>query len=456
MPSSTSLTTLKNSTLSYENITQTQHQAIDALYEGNRLLIAGVGFGKAMCGQSAAQALLDAGEVSRVLVVAPLKVCTHTWATEWQKWDHLWQPALALGDAAARTAAINSLASIVVINIENLAWLLNTHGVGNFDGLLIDEISKFKTAGGETMKALRKHLKAFKWRAGMSATPVAEAGIDIYAQALIIDGGEALGRNQDRFRRNYFYPTDFQQRKWAILPGGGERLADALRDLVYVADDAGYKAGLPELRDCIVNVTLPPAVRKDYDLFCHEGELHGVEAVNQAVLTGKLSQIAAGFLYTDEGTRWLHYEKFAALWRVLGAAEGPVLVAYWFEAEREELRARCPDMVFLGDGDPLTVERWNAGEISMLALHPKSAAHGLNLQFGGHELVVLSPPWGADPWQQLIGRIQRRGQPSPYVRRTTIVAVDTVDELIIERHVAKEYSEISLMDHFRERSANSR
>lgn len=188
---------------------------------------------------------------------------------------------------------------------------------------------------------------------------------------------------------------------------------------------------------------------------CAEGYIDGVEAVNAAVLSGKLQQITAGAVYLEVGSRWIHYAKFDALRRELMAAEGPVIVAYWFQFEKDELRAQYPEMVFLGDGDAAVVDRWNAGGIGMLAIHPKSAAHGLNLQAGGHELLVLTPPWGADPWAQLVGRLRRRGQRSPYVRRTTIVAADTVDEVIMARHLDKAYDESMLMDHIRKASGGN-
>jgi hypothetical protein len=441
---------LKTSKLSLSAITPEQNAAINRLYESNCLLIARKGFGKAMVGQVAIQDLLDDGHITRALVVAPLKVCQMTWGTEWQKWDHLEPVGLALGTAEQRKAVIEGGARIVVINIENLGWLLGTYGHDHgFDGLLVDELSKFKAAGGGTMKVLRKHLKDFTWRAGMSASPVAEAGVDIYSQAMVVDGGAALGRNKEAFLRNYFYPTDFQQRKWALLPGAAARLAGALKDIVFVADDQGYEDGLPELIDEVVRVELPPGARQEYELMRKEGYIDGVEAVNQAVLTGKLQQITAGAVYLAGGERWIHWAKFDALRRVLAAAAGPVIVSYWFQFEQDELRAQYPDMVFLGDNDPKVVTLWNSGAIRLLGVHPKSAGHGLNLQYGGHELVCLTVPWGADPWSQLVGRIRRRGQVSPVVKRTTIVAADTVDELVLARHVDKSFDEGSLMAHIK-------
>ena len=450
----------KNSLLSYDNITPEQSAAIDALYGGNRLLIAGVGFGKCAVAQTAIQELLEDKELKRVLVLAPLKVCQLTWANEWRKWEHLRRPMMALGDAGARHAAIDSEAQLVVMNIENVPWLFEQYGDQHgFDGLLIDEISKFKSAGSQGVKKLRTRTRDFAWRCGMSATPVAESGIDIYAQVLLIDGGKALGRNKEVFMRNHFYPTDYEQRNWKVLPGQEEVLARKLAPVIYAADDVAYKAGLPELRDEVVNITLAPYAQRAYDEMCETAYLEeqDVEAVNEAVVSGKLQQLTAGAVYAGtklSGRRacWIHEQKFDALERLMAEADGPVMVAYNFQFEKDMLAQRFPEMLFLGD-DPGKVEQlWNTGEIPAIACHPKSASHGLNLQYGGHELIVLTAPWGADPWQQLVGRLCRRGQKSPYVRRTTIVALDTVDEVVLERHLNKRADEGSLMTHLRARA----
>ena len=446
-----SATQLNNSTLSFSDITPTQQAAIDALYEGDRLLIAGVGFGKAMIGQTAAQELLDDGLVTRVLVIAPLKVAKLTWATEWRKWSHLEEPGVATGHPGDRLEVLASDKRIVVINIENVPWLVKEGLHSGFDGLLIDEISKFKAVGGATFKKLRPIIKQFAWRAGLSATPVAETGIDIYSQALLVDGGTALGRSKDRFLRKYFYPTDYMEYDWQPLPGGLERLSADLAGLIYVADDMGYKADLPELVDDIRWVRLPEQARLNYAKMLKDGLLLdgaiSVEAANAAVVTGKLQQIAAGAIYDDDGnTFWQHREKFLALEALLMAADGPVLVAYQYEFEKAELRALG---VELFTGSAAMQDRWNAGEIPAMGLHPKSAAHGLNLQYGGHELICLSPLWSADQWQQLVGRLQRRGQPAAVVKRTTIVARDTVDHIVLEKLKGKADYEKAFMAHLK-------
>jgi SNF2 family DNA or RNA helicase len=449
-----SATQSNNSTLSYANITEVQQSAIDALYAGNKLVIAPVGFGKAVVGQTAAQELIADGVLKRVLVIAPLKVANLTWAPEYLKWDHLHRVGIATGAPQLRREALLGDFDIVVVNIENVAWMVKEGLHTGFDGLLIDEISKFKAAGGATLKALRKVAKHFKWRAGLSATPVAENAQDIYAQMLLIDLGKALGTRKDKFLTTYFYPTDYMQYNWEPLPDGLARLTAALGNHIFVADAGQYDTDLPELIEDTRWVRLPEQAQLNYDKMLKDGLLLNgaitVEAANAAVVTGKLQQIAAGAVYDDTGVPyWQHRCKFIALESLLLAADGPVLVAYQYDFEKPELRLAG---VELFDGSVEMMSLWNAGRIKAMGIHPKSASHGLNLQYGGHELICMSPFWSADQWAQLLGRLRRRGQPSPFVRRTTIVARSTVDWLVLEKLAGKADYEQAFMDHLKKRT----
>lgn len=456
---STSSTASTTSLLSRKAFTPEQEKAIEELYARNVLLIAPKGFGKAAVGQTACQDLIDDSHLGRVLVLAPLKVCELTWANEWKKWSHLRKPALALGDRRARLAAINSDADIVVLNFENAKWFFEHDLHMRFDGLLVDESTKLKAAGGATFKALRPKLKHFQWRACMTADPVAEQGTDIYTQAMVVDGGKALGRNKELFMRRYFYPTDFQQRNWAVLPGQDAVLAERLKPLLWVVRDEGYEASLPELRDTIFNVMMPYDAVKAYDDMATSMYIdfveRDVEAVNAAVVSGKLCQITAGAVYAQDrdGKRvvqWLHNAKLLALRNLLKQLNGPVMIAYQFEFELEALREEYPEMLVLGD-DPGKVEQlWNTGEIGLMAVHPKSAAHGLNLQYGGSHLVILSPIWSADQNEQLVGRLRRRGQAAKYVSRIHLVVPGTVDEVIIDRVLGKDIDSKALNRHLEE------
>jgi SNF2-related domain len=438
-------------------LTESQEAAIDALYEGNKLLIAPKGFGKAVVGQTAAQALVHDGFLRRVLVLAPLKVCQLTWAQEFESWEHLNPPGMMIGSERERRRVLHDDNwAVTVTNFDNLAWLFKQFPNGDrfpFDGLLVDESTKLKSAGSTGFRALRRAIKWFRWRCAMTADPIAEIGVDIYTQAMLADNGAALGRNLEAFRRKYFYPTDFQQRKWAILPGRDKALADVLQDVLYVVRDDAYEAALPPVVDKIVTVDMPReawGVYNALDSGAVELDDGGVIiADGAAAVVNKRQQVTAGAVYDMDGVaHWLHTAKLEALEKAISQAREPLAIGYLYKFELAALKERWPDLVVLGD-NPVAVESaWNAGAVRLMAVHPDSCAHGLNLQYGGSRLHVLSMPWGADPWEQLIGRFRRRGQRAAEVERVIYLVEDTVDAEILARHAQKRYASTSLNQEF--------
>ena len=463
----------RSKTLSMDDLDPQQEDAIDALYEGNTLLIAQAGFGKAVVGQTAVQELIDDDVLSRVIIFAPLKVCNLTWMTEWLEWSHLRQPLMAVGDAnARRDAVLDQDAEIVVMNLDNLAWFLREFGHDHgFDGILIDEISKIKDPGSATFKKLRHHLKDFAWRCGMSATPVHEAEEDIYTQIFFVDGGEALGRNKERFMRNYFMQTDYKGYNWAFQPGGAERLSEDIKHLVFLADTESYEASLARVEDVIVPVDMGKAAWAAYDdmintLACDiDGE--EIEAPNLAVKQGKLQQICCGAIYqqvpdglNDKGkpkfrqvTHWIHYAKLQAFGKLVCELGEPIMGVYQFTYELEWLRDAFPDALVLADDPEFAKREWNEGRCRLLLVHPKSAGHGLNLQKGGCRLAWLSPIWSADLWDQTLRRLRRRGQPADIVWRYILLVEGTVERLILNRHTVKEDNAKAFINHIRERQS---
>ena len=419
------------------------------------LAIAPVGFGKAVCGQTAIQWRLSNGSVKRVLIIAPKAVAQHVWGEEWRKWEHLEAVGLAVGDESQRMAVINDpVHRIVAITTNTVPWLCaSPELLAQFDGLLIDETSKFKQAGGVWVRRLRTKLAGFSWRAGLSATPVAESGIDLYSQILLIDDGATLGRQKRRFQLRFFYSEDWNQRKWQFVPGGAELLAEAVAPSVYVCEGAAdYAAELPPFEDVVLPVNMPAEAQdlsrqlvKDY---AAQSRSFDIEAPNAAVVVGKLQQIARGALIDNDGeVHWIHTEKFDALELWMESHPGTrVLISYEYIFELEELQRRLPGAGLVSSRDD--VVKWNARLIDVLIVHPKSAGHGLNLQAGGNVLINLGPFWSADQWAQLIGRLHRRGQTEP-VKRVTFVAVHpnfpSIEEDILVRLDGKQISEKGFM-----------
>lgn len=172
-------------------------------------------------------------------------------------------------------------------------------------------------------------------------------------------------------------------------------------------------------------------------------------AVNAGVVTQKLTQMSSGFVYDTQRTAadtpgtfhvkqtavWFDTSKFDLLDEVLQENQrAPTLVFYKFVEELEELKRRYPDTCTLDS--PNAIERWNRGEISLLAAHPESAQYGLNLQFGGNKLIWLSLPWSLTAFEQANGRLHRSGQRHD-VWVYILLVKNTIDEKILDALVNK-------------------
>jgi len=438
--------------LTEKDLTENQQLLIDRLYGGNILAIAPKGFGKAVCTQTSAQELISDGYVSRVLIVAPLKVCQLVWATEWGKWGHLNEPAMALGTAEERITAIESGNSIVVINNENVPWLTKLYKKKwPFTGLVMDESNKWKSGGSSRVRSLRPLLKHFNWRVGLSASPLSESGVEIFSQMVLIDS-TPLGRVQDIFRRKYFIP-DFSGYNWQWQIGGQKRLALALRGYTYTAESSNYENSLPELIDHHHYIVMPNASMQVYRELARdmlvEVDNAEIEAPSAGVLSQKLCQVASGALYAENGKdiHRLHNGQIDWLKKFL-KPHHRALISYYFKFELAALREAFPDMPVLTDDPARNVAAWNSREISLLVVHPANCAHGLNLQDGGSTLIMLSPVWSSDQYSQLVGRLLRRGQ-RDRVHRHLVIASETIQELMLEKLKNKSIAEASIMEHIR-------
>lgn len=423
-------------------LTLEQQKAITRLFEHNQtLLVAGLGFGKAIVGLTALQELHEAGVFKRAVVLAPLRVATSTWACEVDKWAHL-KPgliAVACGGEAQRQKALASDAPVIVINFESAAQLIEDAGEGYFDAMLIDELTKLKSTGGTLFKLLRRWVKTLAWRAGMTATPVAEFGGDIYGQALLLDDGKALGTRKDAFMQEFCTPLDFKGYNWAMRPGAQGKIGAKLAALLYRAEDTSYLESLPELVDMFVPVPLTAAARLVYTTMQKDSVYEDVEAPNEAVKAGKLAQVAAGGLYqNDDDERTLYWRdvtqaRLAAVQEFVGSLGEPVIITYSYGFQLDLLIEAWPDAPVLGGKGRATnkdIEAFNRGEVPVLIGHPKSMGMGLNLQSACRTLVHLSPLYSADLYKQTIGRIHRRGQTKPCTR-ISFYSPDTVEDRII-------------------------
>ena len=419
-----------------------------------------MGMGKTSIVLSALNELMyDSFEVSKVLIIAPLRVARNTWSDEIKKWDHLngIRYSIAVGTAAERLAALKADADIYIINRENVPWLVEESGIPfDFDCVVVDELSSFKNWQAKRFKALMKVRPKIRRIVGLTGTPSSNGLMDLFAEFKILDMGERLGRFISQYRLNYFKPDRMNGPivyTYKLLPGAEDRIYDRISDITISMKATDY-LDMPELISNEYKVYLDDDEREKYEEMKDELVLQlpggEITAANAAALSGKLSQLANGAIYDDDGSvNAFHERKLDALEDLIESANGkPVLVAYWFKHDLARITERLKKLkiVFEKLDSDKSIEKWNAGELQVGLIHSASAGHGLNLQSGGNVIVWFGITWSLELYQQTIARLWRQGQTSGTVTVIHIITAGTVDERILKVLEMKDHTQSALID----------
>ncbi|HEM5975568.1 TPA: DEAD/DEAH box helicase [Streptococcus suis] len=413
----------------------------------NAAVILDMGMGKTATTLSAVNELMfDRFEVTKVLVIASLRVANTVWSDEIEQWAELrhLRYSKIVGTPKQRKVALQKDADIYIVNRENLPWLVEQCSpYFKWDMVVIDELSSFKSWQSKRFKAFMAMRPYMKRIVGLTGTPSSNGLMDLFAEFKVIDGGERLGRFIGEFRSRYFeegrrngnivyeyIPMDYAECQ----------IQDKISDITISMKALDY-LDMPDLISTKRLVRMSEKEKEKYIQFKKEyvlSELDGLEvtAANAASLTNKLVQLSNGAVYSDDHTVVpLHEQKLDALEDILESANGePVLVAYWFKHDLtriigrlEKLKVKC--RVLKTEED---IREWNKGNVPVGLLHPAGAGHGLNLQKGGHNLVWFGLTWSLELYQQTNARLWRQGQEAETVVIQHIVTEGTIDEEILK------------------------
>lgn len=396
---------------------------------------------------------LDSFLIRKVLVIAPLRVARDTWPAEIEKWDHLngLTYSVAIGSEAQRKAALLQRAQVYLINRENVDWLINDSGIPfDYDMVVIDELSSFKSHTSKRFRALRKVRPNVKRIVGLTGTPSSNGLMDLWAEIGILDMGQRLGRYISHFRNAYFVPDKRNQQiifTYKPKPGAEEAIYRLISDITISMKNTDYLK-LPDLVINEIPVLLSEDERQQYEIMRSEMVLSikgkEIDAVNAAALSNKLLQMANGAVYDGNGgVIRIHDRKLDALEDIIEAANGkPVLIAYWYKHDLERIMERFP-AIQLDNAE--SIKRWNDGEILVAVIHPASAGHGLNLQAGGSCLVWFGLTWSLELYQQTNARLWRQGQKDTVIIHH-IVVKETIDEQVMKALKRKDKTQTALID----------
>jgi SNF2 family DNA or RNA helicase len=431
-----------------------QDRAATFLYgRDSAQLVAKLGAGKGAAALTAAAELIRDGHRRHILVVAPKLVATTVWPAEIAAWPHLKHLRIAVlnggPEERRKLLATAHEREVTAIGIDLVQWLVNElaafpDGHPVFDLLIIDETSRLKDPNGKRARALARIAGRFRTRWGLTGTPRPNSSMDLFAPASIITAGALWGRAFIPWRKQHFWSRDPFGRDWKALPGAEEQIRQEFATVAMTVADEDMP-DLPPINTVVTSITLPDSVMETYDKMLDEllVQVQGrsIEAASSLVATGKLAQIANGFLYDNGAAVPIHELKIEWLRELAEGLDGePLLIAYEFVEDLRAIRRALGKVPTLSGQDSKGADSliadWNAGKLPLLAFHPASAGHGLNLQHGGSRMAWLSPSWSAELTEQAIARIHRPGQ----TQHTTIhvcVAAGTVDEMKRNRVIGK-------------------
>lgn len=450
-------------------------------------LFADPGLGKTAMTLEAFRLLRGSLEVSRMLVVAPLRPAYSVWPAEAKKWEQFRD--LRVHVLHGKGLRLDVDADVYVTNPESLKWLAGQ----DWDWpemLAIDELTKFKHYTSGRAKHLRqiftKSRHGLPWRIGLTGTPAPNGLEDLFGQIMALDDGKRLGTELKDFRCNFgFYPEADGRGfyKWKEGTQTSQLMSNALRDLVLRLNARDHLK-LPEFVEVDVPVRLPPKARTLYTQLRKEMvvrlETGHVAALSPGSLTAKCRQVANGSVYlSDDGmiaevdkdgrpinakrSEVIHTAKAEALADLIEeAGRQPMLVVYEHKHELPVIRehvARVTGSIppYLGggvsgaEGDAI-VGAWNAGKLPVLIVHPQSAAHGLNLQAGGNLICWYSLTWDLELYEQLNKRLHRQGQKADTVFVYRLLAERTVDQTVARAITRKARTQEELLTALREES----
>lgn len=419
-----------------------------------------MGLGKTVCTLTAIEHLIyDTFEVSKVLIVAPLRVAKVTWSDEIDKWDHLSHLtySVAVGSEKERLLALKKKADLYMINRENLQWLIEKSGLPfDYDMVVLDELSSFKSWQSKRFRAFMKVRPKVQRVVGLTGTPSSNGLMDLFAEFKCLDMGERLGRFITQYRNSFFIPDRMNGQvvySYKLRPFAEEEIYRRIGDIT-ISMKALDHLKMPELIENRYPVYMDDGEKQQYEsmkknLILPYLENEAITAANAAALSGKLCQMANGAVYSDEGSvAHIHDRKLDALEDIIEAAQGPILLCYWFKHDLERITRKLDELKveyarISSDG---SIRMWNEGKFQVGLIHPASAGHGLNLQAGGNHIVWFGLTWSLELLEQTNARLWRQGQRDETVVVQYLVTAGTIDERILDAISKKEQDQNALID----------
>lgn len=400
------------------------------------------------------------------LVIGPKSILRPAWAEDIEQYaPHL---KYSLAYAEKREKAFAADADVYLTNHDATTWLATKPAsfFKRFKRLIIDESTAYKHHTSARSKAARKIAKYFEVRRAMTATPNTNNITDIWHQALLIDDGKRLGTSFFNFRAQVCNPVQVgpmpNMIRWEPKPGAEEAITHLLADIV-IRHPIDECTDIPENYEYPRAYYLNPRNMAAYEEMKKQAilELGGeryVDAVNGAVLFGKLMQIASGAVYATDHSYTLLDSSRAEFVLDLVEERPQVVVFFNWAHQRDTLVAeaerRGMSFAVIDGKDPnpdrknAVVQAFQRGEYRVLFIHPQSGAHGLTLT-AATRTIWASPTFNLEHYHQGVKRIHRAGQ-REVTETVVVLAKGTVDEEVFAKCKSKQLRMNDLLQSLRD------
>ena len=381
-----------------------------------------------------------------LLVLAPKSLLESAWLADLESYmPGEFEASVAY--ATNRQAAFDKTADVYITNIDAVKWLDKRPEkfFKRFDEIIVDEATAFKHRTSQRSKALDRVKKHFEHRRALTGTPNSRAITDVWNQIYFLDNGERLGPNFFAFRNIMQVPKQVgpaaNMIQWTDRPDAELAVAGLISDITvrHKFEDC---LDIPPNKIRAMTVHLNAKLQKAYEELKKTAMLElqdaEVSAVNAAVLTNKLLQVASGSVYAEGESHIIDNERYKLTLDLVEEVDHSIVFFLWRhqkEALEVEAKKRGVNYEIIDGTVPdrrraEIVSAYQAGAFQTLFLHPKSAAHGLTFT-KGTRTIWASPTYEPDLFKQGNHRIYRAGQ----TRKTetiVILATNTLEPRVYE------------------------
>lgn len=381
------------------------------------------GTGKTASSIWATDYLMNLGLIKRVLVICPLSIMQSAWGGDLFRFAMHRTVGIAHGSRNKRIKIIESKPEFTIINFDGVETVFDALYEVNYDLIIVDEASAYKSVSTTRWKTLHKLLRPNTWLWMMTGTPAAQSPMDAYGLARLVSP-ERVPKFQGQFRDKVL--SKITQFKWVPKANATEVVHNVLQPAIRFSKEDCLD--LPEITYTSRHVPLTKTQEEYYKKLKKQmiAEAAGetITIVNAAAKLNKLLQLASGAVYSDGGevVDFDASNRITVLKEVIEEASHKVLVFVNFRSAIDIIYSELTKAGITAEVISGAVSANKRTDIfnrfqttdtpRVLIIQPQAAAHGVTLH-AANVVVWWGPITSTETYLQANARTHRAGQKNP-------------------------------------------